>query len=323
MTTLFFSYSHRDETLRDELEIHLSTLKRQGVIETWHDRRITAGEEVHKEISNYLQTADLILLLVSPYFLASDYCYHVEMMYALERHQRGEARVIPVILHPCDWQHTPFGRLLATPTDGKPISKFPNQHEAFLEVTQAIRKAVESLPRDTTDTTLSSPRLSEVEGAPLTSTGPAQVRSSNLRIRKQFTDHDRDQFQDATFEYLANFFEQSLSELQARNVDVETRFKRVDANHFTAAVYVTGTSRSRCNIYNGGHQSFDNSIRYAIGDGGHGGGFNESLRVVDDGYSLFLKPLGMMFHLRRDDALLTQQGAAEFFWSAFIEPLQR
>jgi hypothetical protein len=77
VSILFFSYAHRDETLRDELEIHLSTLKHQGVLETWHDRRITAGEEVHKENSNCLQKADVILLLVSPYFLGSDYCYQI------------------------------------------------------------------------------------------------------------------------------------------------------------------------------------------------------------------------------------------------------
>ena len=73
-----------------------------------------------------------LLLLASPYFIASDYCYDIEMKRALERHHKGEARVIPVILHPCDWQNTPFGKLRATPPDGKPVSKFPNQHDAFL-----------------------------------------------------------------------------------------------------------------------------------------------------------------------------------------------
>jgi hypothetical protein len=114
-----------------------------------------------------------------------------------------------------------------------------------------------------------------------------------------------------------------LQDEKQRNPGIETRFKRIDANQFTAAAYVSGTSRSRCNIYNGGQHAFDNSIRYAIGESGHGGGFNEALHVADDGHDLFLKPLGMMIHLRRDDALLTQQGAAEYFWSAFIEPLQR
>ncbi len=73
-------------------------LKRQAVITTWHDRRIVAGEDFDQEIDEHLQDADIILLLVSPDFLASDYCYKKEMARALEKHQNGEARVIPVIL---------------------------------------------------------------------------------------------------------------------------------------------------------------------------------------------------------------------------------
>ena len=99
MISLFFSYSHRDESLRNELETHLSVLKRQGVIQTWHDRRITAGSEVDSSISENLENAQIILLLVSSYFLASDYCYDIEMSRAMEKHQEGSARVIPVLLH--------------------------------------------------------------------------------------------------------------------------------------------------------------------------------------------------------------------------------
>src|SRR5205814_10402112 len=104
MITVFFSYSHRDEALRNELENHLYSLKRQGVIDMWHDWRIGAGKEVDREISEHLEEADIILLLVSPYFIASDYCYEVEMKRALERHEQGEARVIPFVLHPYAWQ---------------------------------------------------------------------------------------------------------------------------------------------------------------------------------------------------------------------------
>ncbi|WP_445628750.1 toll/interleukin-1 receptor domain-containing protein [Nostoc sp. DSM 114167] len=89
MATIFFSYSHRDETLRDELEIHLAMLKKQGFIETWHDRRITAGEEFDKAISKNLEEADIILLLVSSDFLASNYCYDIEMQRAMEKHEQG------------------------------------------------------------------------------------------------------------------------------------------------------------------------------------------------------------------------------------------
>jgi YD repeat-containing protein len=157
--TVFFSYAHHDEALRNELEKHLAMLKRQGVIDTWHDRKIDAGQDVHEEISEYLGKADIILLLVSADFLASDYCYDIEMRRALERHQRGEARIIPIILRPCEWQRAPFGRLVAIPTDGKPITRFSNPDDAFLEVTQAIRKAAEKLhPRVRPTTPSPSPK---------------------------------------------------------------------------------------------------------------------------------------------------------------------
>ena len=98
MVNLFFSYSHKDEDLRNELEIHLSPLKRQGVIDTWHDRRIPAGKDFGSEISEHLETSQIILLLISPYFIGSDYCYEAEMIRALELNNSGKARVIPVIL---------------------------------------------------------------------------------------------------------------------------------------------------------------------------------------------------------------------------------
>ncbi|WP_166141426.1 toll/interleukin-1 receptor domain-containing protein [Methylosinus sp. RM1] len=144
MARLFFSYCHADEALRDRLGVHLSLLTRQGAIETWHDRRVTAGEEFAGSIDAELNRADIILLLVSPDFLASNYCYDVEMSRAMERNEAGEARVIPVILRHCDWLHAPFGRLLAAPRDGKPIQSWPDLDEAFLDVVQKIRDA---LPR--------------------------------------------------------------------------------------------------------------------------------------------------------------------------------
>jgi hypothetical protein len=119
MAILFFSYSHRDEALRDQLETHLAMLKRQGFITTWHDRRITAGESFENTISVNLERADIVLLLVSPDFIASDYCYEKETMRTLERHREGTCTAIPVILRPCDWHDAPFGGLLASPKDGK------------------------------------------------------------------------------------------------------------------------------------------------------------------------------------------------------------
>src|SRR5580704_13739721 len=145
LPSVFFSYSHADEPLRDKLEKQLAILTRQGVIETWHDRRIGAGQNIDQAIDEHINSDEIILLLVSADFLASDYCYDVEMKRAMERHRVGEAIVIPVILRACDWHHAPFANLNATPRDGKPITQWPDIDEAFLQVAKAVRKAAESL----------------------------------------------------------------------------------------------------------------------------------------------------------------------------------
>jgi TIR domain len=129
---VFFSYAHRDEALRDELVKHLSLLQHQGVITAWHDRKITAGIEWAGAIDAHLQSAQIILLLVSADFMASAYCYDMEMQRAMTRHEAKEARVIPVILRPVVWQGAPFGKLQALPTGGNPITTWSNQDTAFV-----------------------------------------------------------------------------------------------------------------------------------------------------------------------------------------------
>src|SRR5262249_39785551 len=143
---VFYSYAHADEKLLCELVKHLGILKRQGVIRSWCDREITAGSEWKGQIDRHLDTAGVILLLVSPDFIASDYCYDIELTRALERHDNGEARVIPVILRPVTgWQDAPFGKLGVAPTDGQPVTSWTNQDEAFADVARHIRKAVDEL----------------------------------------------------------------------------------------------------------------------------------------------------------------------------------
>lgn len=145
--SVFISYSHKDEDLRKELDIHLANLKRQGRIQAWHDRAIEAGNEWEVEISQQLEAAEVILLLISPQFIASNFCYEREMYRAMQRHEEGTARVVPIILKPCDWKDMPFSKLQALPKDAKPITKWDNQDEAFLNVVEGIRRAVESLSK--------------------------------------------------------------------------------------------------------------------------------------------------------------------------------
>lgn len=143
--TLFYSYAHKDESLRDELNKHLTLLQRQDIIDSWYDRNITAGTEWAQAIDTHLNTADLILLLISADFLASDYCYEKEMLRAIECHNNQETCIIPIILRPCDWTSAPFGKLQALPiahgAGAKAVTTWSNQDEAFSEIALGIRKA--------------------------------------------------------------------------------------------------------------------------------------------------------------------------------------
>jgi len=140
---VFFSYSHKDEELRDKLANHLTMLRRQGVIAAWHDREISAGTEWAGEIDRRVNSARVILLLISDDFLASDYCYDIELKRAMERHEAGEALVVPIILRPVDWNGAFFGKLQALPKNAKPVTTWENRDEAFLNIAQGIRRAVE------------------------------------------------------------------------------------------------------------------------------------------------------------------------------------
>lgn len=311
MATVFFSYSHKDEELRDRLETALATMKRQGLIEAWHDRRLRAGDDIDHGVRSELERAEVILLLVSPDFIASDYCHDIEMARAIERHERGKARVIPVILRACDWHPMPFGKLLAAPRDGKPVRSWPDLDEAFLDVVKAIRDA---LPRASEPASLPS--------APTPAAIPATLgpRSSNLSLKKSFTEADRDRFLDNAFDFMAKFFAGSLDELKRRNAGIETSFKTIDANRFTAVVYQGGKAVSRCSIVLGG--MYGRGISYSADDRAASNSFNESLSVESDAHGLFLKSLGMQSFGQGGDKKLTPEGASELYWGLLIRPLQ-
>ena len=142
---VFFSYSHKDEALRDQLATHLKLLERQGIIAAWHDRKIVPGSEWAGNIHHYLERADIILLLISADFLASDYCWDVEIQNALERHEVGTTTVIPVILRPVDWSSAPFARLQALPKNAQPVVTWAPPDLAFMDIAKGIRLRAEEL----------------------------------------------------------------------------------------------------------------------------------------------------------------------------------
>jgi internalin A len=143
LRSIFISYSHKDEILCDELETHLKLLVRQEVISLWHDRKILGGEEWDGVIDQRLRTSEVILLLVSSDFIASDYCWGEEVKVALERHEFGEATVVPVMLRTCDWKRAPFAKIQGLPRDMKPVTAWEDRDAAWTNVARGIREVVE------------------------------------------------------------------------------------------------------------------------------------------------------------------------------------
>lgn len=142
---IFTSYSHVDEEMRLELGKHLYPLTRMGMVDSWDDRQIKPGDEWDGEISKNLNSADIIILLISVDFINSNYCYDIELARAMERHDSGEAKVIPVIVRQCMWHHAPFCKLQALPKDAKAIANWGDRDNAMTSVAESIFKEAKRL----------------------------------------------------------------------------------------------------------------------------------------------------------------------------------
>lgn len=139
---LFISYSNVDEPFMCELEVQLVSMQRNKEIEIWSNRMIKPGEDWDKIIKSELLDADIILLLVSPDFIASEYCYDIEVKAAIEMHNQSVVKVLPVIIRHCDWQSTLFADIQVLPKDGIPVIEWKHRDEAWLDVVKAIRQVI-------------------------------------------------------------------------------------------------------------------------------------------------------------------------------------
>jgi hypothetical protein len=315
MATIFLSYSHKDEILRNQLEAHLALLKHEGLIEAWHDRRIVAGDEVGDAIFSKLEAADIILLLVSSDFINSAYCFSREMARAMERHNAGEARVIPVILRHCDWTSAPFGKLLAAPRDGKPVASWPDRDEALAEVARQVRLAVEATG---VSAATSAKKIPAKPGQPTGESG--LPRSSNLRLKQEFTQKDTDDFVRSSFDFICRFFEGSVQAIGERNLDVTGTFDRIDSRRMAAVLYRSGKKIAECSVRLD-TMGRGNGIAFSHDSSASPGSYNEMLTPATGTQALHFKVLGMAGGGGRDKHL-SHEGAAEFLWELFIRQAQ-
>lgn len=323
MARAFISYSHQDESYRAELDKHLALLKRQGHIEIWSDHCIRPGEAFDPAISTALDSADLVLLLVSADFIHSDYCYSVEVQRALERHQAGSAIVVPIIIRPCDWMSAPFGRIKALPTDAKPVTRWPSLDDAFLDIVQQLRTLLTKSPAKPASAQPER-RPSNATESPAANQGSAHQRlsrSSNLSLPRTFSDEQRHDFIAQSFDYIRNYFDKSLEELRVRNPGISVRMNVLSARSFSAIIFRDGKRVAGCHIRLGGGFSSD-GIAYSASENASENSFNELLSVETDQHLLYLKATMGMFHGNRDSRL-TDEGAAEHLWTMFISPIQR
>lgn len=303
----FISYSHKDEMALERLHTHMAVLRREGKIETWFDREILAGGDLDAEIDEQLESCGLFLLLVSPDFLASDYCVGREMERALERHHAGEAQVVPIIVEPCDWKSTPLRKLKALPRDGKPISEWTNENNAYIDVIKELRRVMEAdeipLP------------MPEKAAAPSRSPWPDTRR---YRVKRDFDKIDRSDFREAAFAVIRDYFQRAIEEIDAIE-DLRGRFVSLSPVSFTCTIVNRARERGTAHITvhcRGGNIGLGD-IFYSFTEAAPPNTANGWFTVQADEYELFLSSSMMGFG--RPEERVTVEATAGGLWEDFLE----
>lgn len=312
MTRAFISYSHRDEAFRDELLAHLAPLRHRGLIEEWHDRRLVPGDPLDDTISAEMEAADLVLMLVSSDFVQSRYCYGIEMNRALERHRAGEARAISIICRPCHFQGLPFASFVLLPTDARAIALWPNRDAAWVDVVSGIERGI-AAPLER------GPAAARPVPAP---PAPLAVRLAvrpGLRLPRAFTELDRRDFLDASFDRIWAVIEAHAAAAEADDPRVVVRRVRIDAQTFNVRMFVDGREVAGGLLYHGGDHFGRNHIAYAAGADARRGTVNESFSLEEVDGELRLRSGGMMLHFGqgRQEAL-DADAVADLLWEQMV-----
>lgn len=304
----FISYSHRDTGALERLHVHLAALRREGRIQAWFDREILAGDELDEEISRELEAASIFLLLVSPDFIASDYCVEQEMRRALERHEAGKARVVPVIIEPCDWKSMQqLRQLKALPADGVPISEWANANTAYLNIVQELRRIIDDEEQiaSTPDPIPSDPD-SRLAGVP------------RYRVQRDFDEIDRSEFRDGAFAIMKNYFQRAVAEMGSID-GLRARF--VDRGPTSFGSTVVNQIRSRGTAHITVHSGHDRGalgdIFYSFDENAPDSRANGWFSVSSDEYEQFL--IAGMSMFGADPGRLSPEQAAVHLWNRFIE----
>ena len=304
---VFISYSHKDKAALERLHTHLAVLRRNGHIEEWFDRDILAGRKINAEVAERLESSRLFLLLVSPDFLASDYCMEREMVRALERNRSGNARVIPIIIEPCDWASTPLRDLKALPQDGKPVSDWTNENNAYLNIVQELRRVLEAEEL---------PEAAE-QGASTDRIATARSSVRRYRVKRTFDEIDRSDFRDAAFGIMRDYFERAVAEIDTLE-EVRARFVSLSATSVTCTIINRAHEHgvAHITIHGRTESAGFGDIAYSFTENASPNMANGMFAIEADEYELYLSSMmGYGAHQER----LAPEAAAEQLWEEFLE----
>lgn len=301
----FISYSHRDEWALDRLRVHLAMLERQGKITAWSDKMIEPGGNIDAAVVKQLQTCELFIPLVSPDFLASFYCYEKELAKAIARHDKGEIRIVPVVIEPCDWKGSPLVSFKMLPKDGKAVSEYTNPNNAFLEVTNGLRAISESFSG------AQEKSASAVAAGRSTSAGARRYRA-----KRTFDEIDKQDFRDESFAAIRTYFKASVDELNSIE-GFKGRFTDMKDGAFTCTVVNTGHERGTAHItvHPGGQDHFGD-LYWSNKANAPTGSSNGHFTIEADDYEMHLVDND---YSHGETHKLTPRQAAERLWDRFIE----
>ena len=287
----FISYSHKNKWALELLNTHLAMLRRDKLIHAWCDKDILAGGDIDQEISERLESCELFLALVSPDFIASKYCYEREMSRALERHDLGEVRVVPIIIEPCEWEKTPLGRLKVLPDDGEPLSKWDNENEAFLDVVAGLRRILNTI--NTSD-----------------------------QSKHKFNKQDYDNFRNTAFIDIRSSIKDQIAGID-HTMGIRSRFADAGKNGFTSSlvmpddkrtISITIHMRTGDNDFGDIYFSYLEDTPAKMASGGYA--------IRSDGYELFLSRI-FTDHMDplnfSEEQRLSPADVAEVIWGDFLE----
>lgn len=303
---LFISYSHNDHAALDKMHKHLKQLQRDGLISTWTDADILAGGNLDKDIDSALHKTNVFVALLSPDYIASNYCYEKEFEKALKMQEEGSLIIVPVIIEPCDWLNTPFNKFKALPKDGKAISTWENINTAFLDVIQNLRRLVSGITETDGIRIINAPSFS----------------AKNYRVQKDFDSIERLEFVERTFkevkEFIIRFKDEiiQLDNIKARVLtDSEITFECLLINRnmisTESKLFMTIDNANR---HSGVLRKSENELIYRIGANHQ----QNSFSLSNDKYHLFWE-LNTYFRTPSGNKELDAKDIAEIIWDEWLE----